>query len=116
MVEINNNNNNNDDDDDGDDVDNKKRKVIHVNLHRIYQQYINKTYLLNYGKIKNNNGISTYKPIKTSENFNKDFNWDELFANNRFRKLYQRLADSKNRYNHFHESFALHMGKFLIYQ
>ena len=103
LVEINNN--------DGDDVDNKKRKVIHVNLHRIYQQYINKTYLLNYGKIKNNNGISTYKPINTSENFNKDFNWDELFANNRFRKLYQRLADSKNRYNHFHEAFALHMGK-----
>ena len=49
--------------------------------------------------------------ICTPINFNKDFNWDELFANNRFRKLYQRLADSKNRYNHFHEAFALHMGK-----
>ena len=86
--------------------------VFYVDLHTIYQNYVNKTYIFNFSKNSNDESIHSsfiHNPIKNVENIHDQFNWNRIFANNRFRKLYQRLADKKNRYNKFHESFALHM-------
>ena len=84
---------------------------IHV-LYTIYM-YVNDNYFLSLGYAKRSlqdPSSILYRPITGKiDAVHDEFDWEELFTNNRFRKLYQRLADSKNRYSHFHESFALHM-------
>ena len=91
----------------------KEKTIKRVNLHKILQMYVNDHNFLSlhYAKQSLQDSSSIlYRPITGKiDSVHDEFDWEELFTNNRFRKLYQRLADSKNRYSHFHESFALHM-------
>ena len=91
----------------------KEKAIKHVNLHKILQMYINDKYFLSQYFAKpslQDRSTIWYQPITGRiESVYDDFDWEELFTNNRFRKLYQRLADSKNRYSEFHVPFALHV-------